>query len=166
MLAQTVRYLKILLTMMVGLFGLIAAAQNLIQMDTDLALVSQVVSGGGAAGVAQWQQIQSPLLVTLCWLVIPVAKTIAGVLCFLGVHQMWAARAADAAQFQAAKQAAIAGCGVLLAMLFGVFILISETWFQQWQTELGGAILSAAERYIIALGIVLFFVNLEDTTPA
>ena len=47
-------------------------------------------------------------------------------------------------------------------MLFGVFILISETWFQQWQTELGAAILGAAQRYIVAIGALAFFVSLPD----
>jgi predicted small integral membrane protein len=56
----------------------------------------------------------------------------------------------------------MAGCGIMLAMLFGVFILISETWFQQWQTELGAAILGAAQRYMVAIGVVAFFVSLRE----
>ena len=159
---MTLRYIKILMMFMVGLFGLIGAYYNLIQIDSTLALVSQVVTGSGAAGVAQWQQIESPLLVALCFSVIPSAKILSGLLCLFCVKQMWSSRKSDMLAFQRSKQLGMAGCGVMLAMLFGVFILISETWFQQWQTELGGAILGAAERYIVCVGVVAFFINLAD----
>ena len=159
---MTLRYTKILMILMVSLFGFVAAAHNVMQIDSDLALVSQVVVGADARGVANWQKIEAPWLVTLCWSVIPLAKFMCAVLCAIAVKQMWAARESDPQVFQAAKQAGIAGCGILLAMLFGVFILISETWFQQWQTELGAAILGAAQRYIVAVGLVVLYVNLRD----
>ena len=135
---------------------------NLMQMDSDLALVSQVVIGAGATGIADWQKIESPWLVTLCWSVIPAAKVISGLLCLLCVKQMWSSRYDDTLAFQRSKQAGLLGCGVMLAMLFGVFILISETWFQQWQTELGAGILGAAQRYIVSVAVVAFFINLSD----
>ncbi|MEP5568588.1 MAG: DUF2165 family protein [Halioglobus sp.] len=137
---MALRYIKITMMLMVGLFGLIAAAHNLMQMDSDLALVSQVVIGAGASGIAEWQKIESSWLVTLCWSVIPAAKTLSGLLCLLCVKNMWSSRHSDELAFQQAKVLGMAGCGVMLVMLFGVFILVSETWFQQWQTELGAAI--------------------------
>jgi len=159
---MTLRYTKILLILMAGLFGLVAAIQNFVQVESDLALVSQVVSGGGAMGVAPWQQIEAPWLVTLCWLLIPLAKLASAALCLVGVATMWQARRSSGRAFQVSKRAGIAGCGIMLAMLFGIFILIAETWFQQWQTELGAAILGAAQRYIIAITAVVFFVYLPD----
>lgn len=159
---MTLRYIKIIMILMVALFGLIAATHNLMQMDSDLALVSRVVMGAGASGIAEWQKIESSWLVTLCWSVIPGAKILGGLLCLLCVKQMWFARHSASLAFQQSKTFGIAGCGVLLVMLFGVFILISETWFQQWQTELGAAILGAAQRYIVAIGALAFFVSLPD----
>lgn len=159
---MAIRYIKIVMILMTGMFGLTGATHNWIQMDSDLALVSQVVTGAGAVGVADWQKIESPWLVTLCWSVIPIAKVISGLLCVLCAKQMWSSRYDDMLAFQRSKQAGMAGCGVMLAMLFGVFILISETWFQQWQTELGAGILGAAQRYIVSVGVVAFFVNLSD----
>ena len=156
------RYIKILMMLMIGLFGFIGAYYNLMEIDSTLALVSLVVTGSGAASVAQWQQIESPLLVALCFSLIPFSKTLSGFLCVFCVKQMWASRNADMPTFQRSKQVGMAGCGVMLAMLFGVFILASETWFQQWQTELGVAILGAAERYIICVGVVALFINLSD----
>lgn len=156
------RYTKILMMLMVGLFALIAAFFNVLQMDSDLALVAQVVIGADASGIAGWQKIESPWLVKLCWSVIPISKALSGVLCLFCVSQMWLSRKLDMLSFQRSKQAGMAGCGVMLAMLFGVFILVSETWFQQWQTELGAGILGAAERYIVSIGVVAFFVNLPD----
>ena len=159
---MTLRYIKIFMMLMIGLFGLIGASHNLMQMDSDLALVAQVVVGAGASGIADWQKIESGWLVTLCWSIIPIAKILGGLLCLLCVKEMWSVRHSELLAFQRSKEAGLAGCGILLAMLFGVFILVSETWFQQWQTELGTGILGAAERYIISIAVVAFFVNLPD----
>ena len=158
----TLRYIKIVMMLMIGLFGLIGASYNLMQMDSDLELVSQVIVGAGASGIADWQKIESQWLVTLCWSIIPIAKVLTGLLCLLCVKQMWSARHLDLLAFQRSKAIGMTGCGIMLAMLFGVFILVSETWFQQWQTELGAGILGAAQRYIISIGVVAFFVNLPD----
>ena len=159
---MTLRYTKMIMMLMIGLFGLTGASYNVMQMDSDLALVSQVVVGAGASGIAEWQKIESQWLVTLCWSIIPIAKALTGLLCLLCVKQMWSARHSDLLAFQRSKGIGMAGCGIMLAMLFGVFILVSETWFQQWQTELGAGILGAAHRYIISIGVVAFFVNLPD----
>ena len=71
------------------------------QMESDLALVSRVVIGADAMGVASWQRIEAPWLVTLCWSVIPVAKVISAIVCIIYVKQMWVAREADCYVFQA-----------------------------------------------------------------
>ncbi len=159
---MAMRTLKIVMILMVSLFAFIAGCHNLLQYSSDTALVAQVVAGAGATGVAEWQKIESAWLVTLCWSVIPLAKFATAVLCLLGGQRMWSARAADARAFQHAKYYALLGCGVMLAMLFGVFILITETWFQQWQTELGGAVLGAAERYMVAVAVLAFFVSMGE----
>ncbi|MFT4767777.1 MAG: putative small integral membrane protein [Glaciecola sp.] len=159
---MTLRSIKILVLLMVGVFCLIGAVFNLTSMEGDLAWVSLVVIGDGATGVADWQKIEAPWVVTICWAVIPLSKTLAGLLCLMGAGKMWSARHADASSFQGAKYVGLVGCGVMLAMLFGVFILIAETWFQQWQTPLGAGILGAAERYIVCIGVITFFVYLPD----
>lgn len=159
------RTIKTVMILMLGLFALVGGCQNLLQYSSDTALVAQVVAGAGATGVAEWQKIESPVLVTLCWSVIPLSKFATAALCLWGAWQMWSARAADVIAFQRAKYFPLLGCGVMLAMLFGVFILITETWFQQWQTELGGAVLGAAERYMIAVAVLAFFVSMRDELP-
>ncbi|WOJ92469.1 DUF2165 family protein [Congregibacter variabilis] len=159
---MSLRIIKILMLFMVGLFCLIGAVFNLTSMEADLALVSLVVIGDGATGVADWQKIETPWFVTLCWAVIPLSKALAGLLCLMSVGRMWSLRRSDSSSFQWAKHAGIVGCGVMLAMLFGVFILIAETWFQQWQTPLGAGILGAAQRYIVCIGVIVFFVYLSD----
>ncbi|MFT5483929.1 MAG: putative small integral membrane protein [Halieaceae bacterium] len=156
------RLIKIIMILLVGCFGLLGAGHNLIAFESDIALVSQVVSGAGAHSVAEWQKIETPVLIWLCWMVIPLAKLATGLLCCAGAARMWTARHADAEGFQQAKYLGVAGCGVMLAMLFGVFILIAETWFQQWQTALGAAILPAAHRYMLTIGLLALFVNLRD----
>jgi len=79
----------------------------------------------------------------------------------MGVKNMWQFRKADNDRFQQAKRLAITGCGLLLAMLFGVFILVTETWFQQWQTEFGSGILMTAHRYLLSVGILMIYIQME-----
>lgn len=56
----------------------------------------------------------------------------AGALCTIGVVHMWSARHASGAEFVAAKNLSLAGCGTLAIMLFGGFTLVAEAWFELW----------------------------------
>lgn len=156
------RYIKITMVLMVGLFGLYGAFLNVMGAHFEIVEISKVVTGAGAKGVQEWQKIENPILVWIAWSVIPFCKFVAGVLCLMGVKTMWQFRKADRVSFQQAKRFAMTGCGLLLAMLFGVFILVTETWFQQWQTEFGSGVLLTAHRYLLSVGILMIYIQMGD----
>ena len=158
---MTLRITKVVLILLVGLWGLIGGIQNFIQAGAGFEAVAAVLSPDltTVSGLASWQTIENPLLIWIAWAVIPLAKIGGAALCLSGAYSMWLSRSLSSDSFQNSKSLALAGCGVILAMLFGGFIVSAETYFQLWQTEFGGLVLSTAFRYIGCVGIVAVFVQ-------
>lgn len=158
---MALRTMKVVLILLVGLWGLIGGIGNFIQAGTGFGAVATVLSPDltKVHGLASWQTIENPLLIWMAWALIPLAKLSGGALCLGGGYSMWRSRSLDNASFQNSKSLALAGCGIILAMLFGGFIVFAETYFLLWQTEFGGLVLPTAFRYIGCVGIVAIFVQ-------
>jgi predicted small integral membrane protein len=76
---------------------------------------------------------------------------------------MWQARHADTKQFQMSKQLGLIGCAVALVMLFGGFIVIAETWFELWRSDvMRGPVLDSAFRYAGMIALIALFVHMPD----
>jgi len=96
-------------------------------------------------------------------LMIMLSKVAAGIACSIGALKMWQARAGDAAGFDAAKKHALAGCGIAMIMLFGGFIVIGETWFEMWRSDvLRDLSLQSAFRYGGMITLIALFVGTLD----
>ncbi len=158
---MALRIIKIVLILLVVLWGLIGGIQNVIYAGAGFEAVAAVVSPDLTTmpGLASWQTIETPLLIWMAWAVIPLAKLGGAALCLGGAYSMWRSRSQDADSFQNSKSLALAGCGIILAMLFGGFIVSAETYFLLWQSELGGSVLPIAFRYIGCVGVVAIFVQ-------
>ncbi len=76
---------------------------------------------------------------------------------------MWTARAGDPAAFSASKKWALTGCGVAVFMLFAGWIVIAETWFELWRSEvLRDVALDSAFRYAALIALIALFVGAND----
>ena len=75
---------------------------------------------------------------------------------------MLQARSLGADTFNQSKSLALVGCSIMLAMLFGGFIVAAETYFQLWQTDLGNLALPMAFRYIGCIALIAIFVQQSD----
>ena len=143
-----------------GFFG---ALGNVLHWDETLgsveAVTSMVTFEGGAES---WQATSNPLVLWLGALFIMLSKLSAGVLCMMGAGRMWQSRNANMSDFSAAKNIALAGCGIAVIMLFGGFIVIAESWFELWRSEAMGAVLSAALRYGSMIALIAIFVAAPD----
>lgn len=159
------RITKILLTACVATWCLLGAFGNLSDWDGTLGAVRAAASMSTfEGGAASWRATSSPVVIWIGALMIMLSKLAAGILCSVGTLQMWRARAGDESGFAAAKRTALAGCGVAMVMLFGGFIVIGETWFEMWRSDvLRDLSLQTAFRYggMITL-IALFVGSLED----
>ena len=158
---MSIRILKIVLVVCVGLQALIYAIQNVVNLDAAFGAVAYVFSMADHA--AYPDHIGSPVtwapLVWLALCVIIFGETLVGVLCFKGAFEMWRARRDAMADFGRAKTSAVLGCGLALVVWIGLFMALGGAWFQMWQTEIGGGSLEGAFMYAMSSAAVLIFVN-------
>ena len=159
---MALRISKACLIGLVGLWGLIGGIQNLTQISIGYDSVATVFNPTDVSGLADWQLIQSPLILWIAWAVIPLSKFFGSAYCFLGARAMLQARSLGADTFNQSKSLALVGCSIMLAMLFGGFIVAAETYFQLWQTDLGNLALPMAFRYIGCIALIAIFVQQSD----
>ena len=159
---NVVRIIKIILIVLVGLWGLIGGLGNLALTDSGFTATAEVVGAAGRSGVADWQRIENPLLIWAAWALLPIGKLATAALCFFGAWRMCLSRHSPADQFNAAKAFGLLGCGIAIAMMFGVFMVAADTYFKIWQAELGSRVMPIAFRYVGSIGIIALFVNQPD----
>lgn len=158
------RITKILLVVTVALWGFVGAIQNVVDWGGTTGAVgaatSMVTFDGGAES---WQATSSPAVIWIGALFITLSKLATGVMCAIGALKMWWARKTDAATFAAAKEIALVGCAVAMIMLFGGFVVIAESWFELWRSELmRGPVLESAFRYGGMITLIALFVAMKD----
>jgi len=114
-------------------------------------------------GAESWRATSNPVAIWMGALIIMLSKLSAGVLCSVGAVKMWQARAGDSEGFAGAKQTALAGCGIAMIMLFGGFIVIGETWFEMWRSDvLRDLSLQSAFRYGGMITLIALFVGSRE----
>ena len=158
------RIIKILLVASVALWGFVGAFGNITDWNGTLGAVGAATSMATFEGGADsWRATSSPIIIWLGALFIMLSKTAAGILCLLGAQQMLVARNAGAQDFAKAKEIAIAGCGVAVFMLFTGFIVIAESWFELWRSDvMRGPVLDSAFRYGGMICLIALFVSMRD----
>ena len=158
------RIVKIILVLSVALWGLAGAVLNFVNWDDTVRSVFVATSMTSFEGGAErFQATENPLLIWAGVLFIVASKISVAVLCGLGAWKMWNARRGDSKAFSAAKQLALAGCGIALIMLFGGFIVVAETWFEMWRDPgLRSAALETASRYGAMITLIALFVGMRD----
>jgi len=71
--------------------------------------------------------------------------------------------AAGTAEFQRSKDLALSGCAISILMLFGGFVVIAETWFELWRSDvLRGPVLDSAFHYGGMIALIALFVGSPD----
>lgn len=158
------RILKILLIVSVGTWAVLGAFGNILDWNGTTGAVAATTSMSTFDGGADdWRATSNPAIVLAGALAIILLKSASAILCLTGAWQMWTARGADTVAFSKAKTYALAGCGVAIFMLFSGWIVIAETWFELWRSEvLREAALDAAFRYCGMIGLIALFVGMRD----
>ncbi len=158
------RMVKIALIACVALWGFIGALFNLMDWDGTIGAVTAAATMSTFEGGAEsWNSTSSTAIIWTGALFIMLSKLAAALLCTKGALDMWQARSNDSAQFASAKEYALAGCGIAALMLFGGFIVIAESWFELWRSDLlRGPVLDSAFRYAGMITLIALFVALKD----
>lgn len=159
-----VRYIKILLSLAVALWGLLGGLGNLANYQEGKQSVQMVLSKETLPDSAAPERPSEPnqVLVAAGFAFIWMLKLLGGALCLVGAIRMWSSRTADTAGFEDAKQWAISGCGVLLFMLFFGFSLVAVGPFKLYLSPMVSAVELAA-LFAAQIGIVMLFLNQRET---
>ena len=158
------RIMKIALIASVALWGFVGASGNVMDWGGTMGAVgaatSMVTFDGGAES---WKATSNPAVIWAGALFIMLSKVTAGILCALGAGKMYAAREGDAPTFAKAKELALAGCAIAVFMLFAGFIVIAESWFEMWRSDvMRGPVLDSAFRYGGFIALIGLFVAAKD----
>jgi predicted small integral membrane protein len=158
------RTIKILLVLSVSAWALIGAFGNVIDWDGTTGAVAAATSMSTFEGGADdWRATTNPGVILAGALFILVLKLAAGLLCAVGAFSMWTALGRDSGAFQKAKGLALAGCGVAIFMLFTGWIVIAETWFEMWRSDvMRDVALGSAFRYCGMIGVIALFIGATD----
>lgn len=155
-----IRYTKMLLTLAVALWGLLGGFGNLANYQEGAQSVEAVLSMETLPeDVSRKGHGEPPPFVTsLGFAFIWVLKLLGGSLCLIGLFRMWTSRNADVREFAAAKRWSIAGCGLLVFMLFFGFSLVAVGPFKLYLSPLISAVELAA-LFAAQIGIIMVFLH-------
>lgn len=154
--------IKILLSLSLALFCIFYAIQNVVNLDAARAAFTYVMGGldHEVYPVSFGPRINHPVLIWAAMATVIGLEFLAGLLALKGSWDMWVARGAGAAAFQAAKRMTNLGAGVGLLAWFGLFQAFGGAYFQQWQTAVGEQSLRHAGMFVAAIGVLILFINL------
>lgn len=140
-----------------ALMHMIYAIQNLLNLEAGHGAVSAVLGQADAPVYARslMPSVQSPALIWIALLLIIGAQIAAGAILAFGAMQMFAASGDSPADFIAATEWALVGCGIALLLWFGLFLTIGAALFQMWQTPVGQGAMGDAFRNGVFVGIVM-----------
>lgn len=158
------RHVKIILVWTVALWAFLGSLHNILDWNGTFGAVSAVTSMATFDGGSDsWQATSHPIILWAGALFIVLSKIAAAIMCSIGGFKMWQAKAQTSNNFNQAKEIALAGCAVLLIMLFGGFIVIAESWYELWRSDvMRGPVLETAFRYAGMISLIAIFVASKD----
>ena len=158
------RQMKIALICTVALWGFVGSFHNFFDWNGTLGAVTAVTSMSTFDGGSDsWKATSQPVLIWAGALFIALSKMAAAVLCAVGGLKMWQAKTQNSEDFNQAKNLALAGCAVAVIMLFGGFIVIAESWYELWRSDvMRGPVLETAFRYAGMISLIGIFVAAKD----
>jgi predicted small integral membrane protein len=158
------RLSKAALTFFAGVFGLLVGVDNIIDYGTNFAFVQHVLSMDTTftGNALLWRSITSEWVHHAAYALIIAAELAVGLLCVAGAWRLFTARALPAPLFNDAKGLAVGGLAAGFALYFFGFLVVGGEWFQMWQSQTWNG-QEAAFRFAASFGLVLIFVNQEDT---
>jgi predicted small integral membrane protein len=157
------RILKIAAALFIGVIGLLFGLDNLFNLEAAYDAVSLIVSGAEQP----YYRILGPTVgpgwpTWVALFTIITGELTTGLLGFSGMWRMIRARPASAEEFREAKNLAILGGAVGMLVWYGFFVVIGESYFHMWQSELGLGSVEGAFRYGTVCAVLMFFIASRD----
>lgn len=126
------RIAKVFMSLVFGLFGLLVAADNLLDYETNFAFVRHVLSMDTTfeSGALRGRALTDPFWWHAGYALIILGEAVMGLLFLIGTVQLLRALRAPAARFDAAKSWSILGATTGFGVWFAGFMLVGGEWFQ------------------------------------
>ena len=161
-----IRYLKLLFVLLLSAMALVYVLQNFANLEQAHASVAYVMSGTGheAYPSSFGPKPESALLAWFAVAAICLLELSCGLVMAKGAWDIWRARRADTDTFQASLKWAQIGCGLGIAVWFGLFGVIGAAFFQMWQTAVGSGSMNGAFQFTVYFTAALIFLNQPETT--
>ncbi len=159
-----IRTIKIALAAFAALFCIFYALQNMMNLGPAEWFVGTMsgMEGHEAYPNTFGFAVSSPALVKLMLWIIILLELAAGVLAGKGAWDMFAARNGSSDDFNAAKNYALAGTALAVAVWFGIFGALGGAFFQMWQVEAGVNALRDAGMFSLQHGVVFLMIRSDD----
>jgi len=153
------RAAKILLAFGVAIFYTFVVFNNLTDYDSNYQFVRHVLMMDSTfpGNHGMWRAINSPAAHTAFYVSIITWESLTLVLCWWGGLRLARMFNASAADFQRAKNVAIAALTLSLLMWLVAFLSVGGEWFLMWQSKTWNG-QEAAFRMFTIIGIVLLLV--------
>lgn len=157
------RAIKLVLVLLVCLWGIIGALGNFSQLEYTYKAVESVtgMSWMPDDGGPPWRT-ENPIVVSAGVAVIICGKLAAAIFCGIGGRRMFATLNANHPEFEKAKVPAIMGCVIAFISLFGGFTLFGETAFLMFNDPGNVQAAQAAWRYGGAIMLIAIFLSLRE----
>jgi predicted small integral membrane protein len=161
---MAIRTLKVLFVASISLLCLIYAAQNVANLEACYATFAYVASGADHQAYAGsiLPTFDSPVLIWSMLIIVVGLEFAAGAISAKGAWDMWLARQAPGAEFNAAKSYALIGCGTSIFIWLGLFEVLGGALFQMWQTQIGSGSMDDAFQFFVLSALVFAIVNGSD----
>lgn len=163
----SLRLSKALLVLLMALFCLLVAFNNILDYGTNFQFVQHVLRMDTTfpENNLMGRAVDNPLLHHLAYWLIIAGELAAGVLCLAGAVNLFRALRAERLVFMEAKALAVAGLTVGMVVWFFGFMTVAGEWFLMWQSEQWNGV-DAAFRFTVCLGVVLIYVGLAEPETA
>lgn len=154
-----IRYLKISLVAFVAFHGLHWGTVNFYLWQANYNEIAPVLGLDGTWGWPgnELRAVTNPILLSIIIATLFLSELAVGLLCAIGIKNMWINRNASGTVFHNSKNYAAAGCAMGLVVWFGLFLIIGGDWFLMWQSEPGIFSMDLAFKYVGSIGLVLLF---------
>ena len=161
------RYLKTAFVASLGLMALLYVIHNIMNSDQAYGAVAYVLGmeGNEIFDNNLLPAITGSAVFVFAWIIFAF-EIATGLICLWGAWQLWSARGADAAGFEASKSMAKLGAGLSVVTWFGLFGTFGGAGYQMWQSEIGAGSLGDAFKFSVWGLLVLIYLGQRESEVA
>ncbi|MBY5775426.1 DUF2165 domain-containing protein [Rhizobium leguminosarum] len=157
------RLSKAYLVLLIGLFGVLVAANNIFDYGSNFNFVQHVMLMDTTFpdNDLMWRAIPSPVFHHAVYWLIIAGEMLTGLLCIWGSVRLMKNSRQPRHLFVDAKRTAILGLTLGILVWFFGFMVVAAEWFLMWQSQQWNGV-DAAFRFVMCISVVLIYLTQQD----